>query len=180
VCASWVPTPPRAILDPADRAVLSVDAAVAIAMLVGLVGTVLPFLPGLPVILVSTLVWVIADGSDAGQWWVFGFVAAVCIAGMVIGSILPARRAARAGASRWVLVGGAIGLVVGAIVIPVVGAVVGWPLGIFVASMTTTHDLDAAWAQTRATIAGVGIGTAVQLGAGVVAVAGWAVAAWRW
>jgi uncharacterized protein YqgC (DUF456 family) len=160
--------------------VISVDVAVGLAMLVGLVGTVLPFLPGLPVILVAALAWVVADGADAGQWWVFAFVAALCLAGTIVGSILPARRAARAGASRWVLAGGAVGLVIGAIAIPVVGAIIGWPLGILVASMLSTHDIDEAWTQTRATIAGVGIGTAVQFASGVVAVSGWAIAAWRW
>jgi hypothetical protein len=79
-----------------------------------------------------------------------------------------------------VLVGGAVGLVVGAIAIPVIGAVVGWPLGIFIASMLSTGDAKDAWTHTRATIAGVGIGTAAQFGAGVVAVGVWAVAAWRW
>lgn len=159
---------------------IDLDVAIGLVMLVGLVGTVLPLLPGLPVILVAALVWVIAGGSDAGRWWVFAIVAALCVAGMVLGSILPARRAARAGASRWILIGGAIGLVVGAVVIPVVGALVGWPIGVFVASMAATHDTTEAWTLTRATIAGVGIGTAVQFTAGVLAVAVWAVAAWRW
>jgi uncharacterized protein len=165
---------------PYDVSMLNVDVAVGIVMIVGLVGTVLPFLPGLPVILVAALAWVLVDGSDPGQWLLFAFVAAVCVAGMVIGSILPARRAAQAGASKWVVVGGAVGLVVGAIAIPVVGAIIGWPVGIFVASMLATSDRRQAWAQTRATIAGVGLGTAIQFGAGVVAVGGWAIAAWRW
>jgi uncharacterized protein len=99
---------------------------------------------------------------------------------MVVGSVLPARRAARAGASRWIVVAGALGVVVGAITLPVVGALIGWPAGIFVGAWFATRDVERAWAMTRATIAGVGIGTAAQFGSGVVAVAVWAVAAWSW
>jgi uncharacterized protein len=156
------------------------DVVIAIAMLVGLVGTVLPFLPGLPIIILAALVWVLGDGSDPGQWAIFAAVATICGAGMVIGSVLPARRAARAGASAWILVAGAIGLVAGAITIPVVGAIIGWPIGVLIGALLTTRDFNTAWTMTRATIAGVGFATAVQFGAGVIAVGIWAVAAWRW
>jgi uncharacterized protein YqgC (DUF456 family) len=158
----------------------TLDLVIAAAMLVGLAGTVVPFLPGLPIIVVAALVWVVADGADPGRWAVFAVVTAIAIAGIAIGSALPARRASRAGASRWIVVAGAIGLVLGAITIPLIGALIGWPLGVFAASWLTTRDLGRAWAMTRATIAGVGLGTAVQFGAGVLAVGTWAVAAWRW
>jgi uncharacterized protein YqgC (DUF456 family) len=159
---------------------VSVDVLVGLAMLVGLVGTVIPFLPGLPVIVVAAFVWVVADGSDPGQWIVFAVVASIAVAAMVVGSLVPARRTSAAGAPTWVLAAGALGLVIGAIAIPVVGALVGWPLGIFGAEMVRTRDLAKASAMTRVTIAAVGLGVAIQFGAGVIAVAIWAVAAWRW
>ncbi len=72
---------------------------------------------------------------------------------------------------------GAVGAVVGALVIPVVGALIGWPLGVFVAECLRTRDPSAAWASTRGTVVGVVRGTAVQFGAGLVAVSIWAMAA---
>ena len=118
---------------------MNVDVAVGFLMVVGLVGTVLPLLPGLPVIVVAALIWVIADGSDQGQWVVFAIVTALAVAALVAGSVIPARRASRAGATGWVLVTGAIGLVIGAFVVPVVGALVGWPLGILVGEWLRTR-----------------------------------------
>ena len=159
---------------------INIDVIVAIAMAVGLVGTVVPFLPGLPVIVVAAFVWVVADGADPGEWVVFGIVATIAVAGMIVGALLPARRASTAGASRWALVTGAVGAVIGAIVIPVVGAFIGWPVGVFLAEWLRTRRGGSAWASTRATIVGVLHGTAVQFGAGVAAVSVWAVAAWRW
>jgi len=158
----------------------TLDVVIAAAMLVGLVGTVVPFLPGLPIIVVAALVWVVADGADPGRWAIFAVVTVIAVVGIAVGSALPARRASRAGASRWIVVAGAIGLVVGAITIPVVGALIGWPLGVFAASWLATRNLGRAWTMTHATMVGVGLGTAVQLGAGVLAVGTWAVAAWRW
>ena len=159
---------------------VDIDVIVAIAMAVGLVGTVVPFLPGLPVIVVAAFVWVLVKGADPGQWLVFGVVVMVAVAGMVVGALLPARRASGAGASRWALVSGAVGAVIGAIVIPLVGALIGWPVGVFLAEWLRTRRADRAWASTRATITGVLHGTAIQFGAGVAAVSIWGFAAWRW
>lgn len=159
---------------------MNVDVLVGLAMLVGLVGTVVPFLPGLPVIVVAAFVWVIVDGSDPGQWIVFAIVASIAVAAIAVGTIVPVRRTSAAGASRWILAAGALGLVIGAIAIPVVGALVGWPIGIFAAEVLRTRDVAKAWAMTRVTVAAVGLGVAIQFGAGVIAVAVWAIAAWRW
>ena len=159
---------------------MTVDLLVGLVMLVGLVGIVIPFLPGLPLIVLGAFVWVVADGSDTGQWVVFGIVAAVSVAAMVVGAALPARRASGAGTSGWVLAAGAVGLVVGAFAIPIVGALIGWPVGVFFAELLRTRHVPTAVATTRATLVGMGTGIAVQLGGGVVAVAIWGVAAWRW
>ena len=43
-----------------------------------------------------------------------------------------------------------------------------------------TRHFNSAWRTTRSTLAGQGLGIAVQLAAGVTAVAVWAAAAWRW
>jgi uncharacterized protein YqgC (DUF456 family) len=157
---------------------INVDVVVAVAMAVGLVGTVVPLLPGLPLIVSAALVWVIAGGTDPGQWWVFGVVAVISITGLIVGSVFPARRASAAGASRVSLLAGAIGAVAGAIFIPFVGAFIGWPAGVLTAEWLRSRDGSVAVASTKATVAGVVHGAAIQFGAGVVAVAIWSVAVW--
>jgi len=159
---------------------VNVDLLIGLVMLVGLVGVLIPFLPGLPVIALSAVAWAVLDGSDTGQWLIVGVVTVICVAAMVVSSVVPARRASGAGASGWVLVAGVAGLVIGAIAIPVVGALVGWPVGILVAEVIRTRNLATAWRTTRAALAGLGVGVAIQFGAGVVAVGIWAAAAWRW
>lgn len=150
---------------------------VALAMLVGLVGILVPLVPGLPLILVAALVWVVADGADATHWLAFGAIVATTVGGMVVSSVIPARRAATAGAPPWVLGVGAMGVVVGFFVIPVVGALVGGPIGIYAGEWLRLRDHRAAWQTTRATLRGIGAGIAIQMVAGVAAVAIWAVAA---
>jgi uncharacterized protein YqgC (DUF456 family) len=157
---------------------INVDVVVGVAMAVGLVGTVVPLLPGLPLIVGAAFAWVIADGADSGQWLVFGAVTVVAVVGLIVGSILPARRASAAGASRVSLLAGAIGAVAGAIFIPVVGAFIGWPLGVLAAEWLRSRDVGVAVASTRATVAGLVHGAAIQFGAGVVAVAIWVIAVW--
>ena len=158
---------------------VNVDVVIAVVMAVGLVGTIVPLLPGLPLIVIAAFVWVIVDGSDVTQWVVFGVIAVICVAGMIVGSALPARRASAAGASRLSLVAGAVGAVAGAIFIPVVGAFIGWPAGVFAAEWTRSRDASVALASTRATAVGLVHAAAIQFGVGVVAVAIWAIAVWR-
>jgi len=126
----------------------------------------------------AAFVWVIADGTDPGQWWVFGAVAVIAIVGQIIGSVLPARRASAAGAARLSLVAGAIGAIAGAIFIPIVGAFIGWPLGVLAAEWLRDRDGSAAVASTRAPIVGLVHGAAIQFSAGLVSVAIWVVAVW--
>jgi len=153
------------------------DLLVGLAMLAGLVGVLVPLLPGLPLILVAAFVWVIADGADAGQWVVFGLVAVITVTAMVASSVIPARRATSAGAPWWVLGAGAAGVMIGFFVIPVVGALVGGPIGIYLGELVRLRDRRTAWATTRATLRGIGVGIAIQMVAGVAAVAIWALAA---
>jgi uncharacterized protein YqgC (DUF456 family) len=158
----------------------ALDLLVALAMMIGLVGILIPFLPGLSLILVATLVWVLADGADPGQWIVFGSIAVLTVGAMVLANVIPARRATAVGAPWWVLGAGAVGIVIGFLTIPVIGALVGGPAGIFAAELVRQRDGRAAWATTRAALRGVGVGVAIQMVAGVLAVAIWAVAAIRW
>jgi uncharacterized protein YqgC (DUF456 family) len=151
------------------------EAVLAIVMLVGLVGVVVPVFPGLVLVAGAGLVWALQRGGVTA-WVVFGVMALVGVAGITLANVLPARRAAAGGVPGWVLAAGAAGLVVGFFVVPVVGALIGFPLGVFVAELVRRRRLGSAWAATWEALKGVGLGIAVQLAAGVVMVAVWAVA----
>ena len=151
------------------------ELVLGIVMLAGLVGVVVPVFPGLILVIGAGALWAIERGGP-GAWGVFAFMAAVGIAGIGASSVLPARRASASGAPAWVVVAGCVGLVVGFFLIPVVGALVGFPAGIFVAELLRHGHPGPAWSATWDALKGVGLGIAIQLSAGVVMIAAWAIA----
>ena len=148
-----------------------------VAMLAGLVGIVVPLVPGLTLIWGAALIWALDERSDTA-WIVLGIMTPLAVAGILVGSLLPASRASRAGAPRWVLAAGGIGMVVGFFVIPVLGAFVGGPAGIFIAELLRGRDPTLAWRTTLETVRGLGLGAAAQVALGVIMVALWAAVAW--
>jgi hypothetical protein len=148
-----------------------------VAMLAGLVGIVVPLVPGLTLIWGAALIWAL-DERSATAWIVLGIMTPLAVGGILVGSLLPASRASRAGAPRWVLAAGGIGMVVGFFVIPVLGAFVGGPAGIFLAELLRVRDPALAWRTTLETLRGLGLGAAAQVAVGLIMVALWAAAAW--
>jgi uncharacterized protein len=155
--------------------VSQLEVLLGIVMLVGLVGVVVPVFPGLILVIGAGFVWALQRGGP-GAWGVFAIIAAVGIAGIVASSVLPARRASSAGAPAWVVAAGAVGLVAGFFVVPVIGALIGFPAGVFVAELVRHRRPGPAWRATWDALKGVGIGIAIQLGAGVVMVGVWVAA----
>ncbi|HET6715014.1 MAG TPA: DUF456 domain-containing protein [Actinomycetota bacterium] len=151
------------------------EVLVGIVMLVGLVGVVVPVFPGLLLVIGAGFVWATQRGGP-GAWGVFAILAAVGTAGIVASSVLPARRASSAGAPAWVVAAGAVGLVIGFFVVPVVGALIGFPAGVFVAELARHRHPGPAWRATWDALKNVGLGIAIQLGAGVVMIGIWAAA----
>jgi hypothetical protein len=148
-----------------------------VAMLAGLVGIVVPLVPGLTLIWGAALIWAL-DERSATAWIVLGIMTPLAVGGILVGSLLPASRASRAGAPPWVLAAGGIGMVVGFFVIPVLGAFVGGPAGIFLAELLRVRDPALAWRTTLETLRGLGLGAAAQVAVGLIMVALWAAAAW--
>lgn len=148
---------------------------VGLAMLVGLAGTVLPLLPGLPVIWGAGLVWTLSS-SGAARWVVLAVLTLLLVAGTVAHYALPARSLGGR-APRSTLLYGLAGALVGMVVIPVVGFPVGGVAGVFLAESRRTRSAREAWGSTRRVLVAFGIGMLVEVGAGVLMVATWAVAA---
>ena len=146
-------------------------------IVVGIVGTVVPLLPGLVLVWLAVLLWAIAgEGSDAARWVVVAMATVIAGVALVVATVVPGRRAASSGAPRslvWIV---ALGTLVGFFVIPVIGALVGGPIAAFVAELLRLRDPQAAWRSSLEALKGLGIGVAIQLGAGVSIAAIWLVA----
>lgn len=148
---------------------------VGLAMLVGLVGTVLPFLPGLPIIWGAGLVWAL-NSSGSGRWVVLAVLTVLLVAGTVAHYALPARSLGGR-APRSTLLFGALGAIVGMFVVPIVGFPLGGIVGVFLAESRRTGSGREAWESTRRVLVAFGIGMLVEVGAGVLMVLTWVVAA---
>lgn len=148
---------------------------VGLAMLVGLVGTVLPFLPGLPIIWGAGLVWVLSS-SGLARWLVLAVLTVLLVAGTVAHYALPARSLGGR-APRSTLLLGLVGAVLGLFLVPVVGFPLGGVVGVFLAESRRTGSGREAWESTRRVLVAFGIGMLVEVGAGVLMVLTWVVAA---
>ena len=148
---------------------------IAMAMAVGAVGTVVPLLPGLALIWAAGLVYGLAGGFGGAGVAAMVVMTVLLVAATIAGWVVPTRRAGGAGASRhsvWLGVGAAV---VGFFVVPVVGLPLGGVVGIYVGEHLRTRDPRAAWATTRATIAGFGVAALLQLAAALAMVTVWVV-----
>ncbi len=149
-------------------------ALVAVAMAVGVVGTVVPVVPGLALVWAAALVYGLGAGFGAVGVVAFTVITGLALAGIVIGSLMPHRAAARSGAARssmWL--GGALALL-GFFVVPLIGVVLGGVLGVFLGEIVRTRDAATAWRSTAGTIKGFGVAVVVQVAIGLTMVAVWA------
>lgn len=139
----------------------------ALGVLAGLVGTAVPVLPGLVVVLVATAGTLLLQGTGPLVWTVVVLLAALTVAGSVLSTVLPARRAALSGAPRTSLWYAAVGAVVGFFVIPVLGLVVGGALGLLVAEQQRLGEWGPAWTSARGVLGAYGLGVLLELAVGV-------------
>jgi hypothetical protein len=104
----------------------------ALMALVGVAGTVLPVLPGTLLVLAGLFVGAWIDGFTLVSAWTMAAIAALALLAVAIDFVAGLLGAQRAGASRWALIGAALGTVlglfmglVGVLFMPFVGAVAG-------------------------------------------------------
>ncbi len=147
-----------------------------LAMVVGLLGVILPGIPGLALVAAVTGVWAF-DRAEGSAWAVFGVVLVILVLGTIAKYALPHRTLKDAGAPRSTLVLGLVGAVVGFFVIPVVGLLIGGVAGVYIGELRRLHNGADARRSTVATAKAIGIGVLIELGAGLLAVAIWFVAA---
>ena len=83
------------------------------------------------------------------------------------------RKASGVGAPRWVLAVGVAGMIVGFFTIPILGLFVGGIAAVWLAEFIRLRNPALAWNTTWAAIQGYGVGTTVQLAAGVAVLLVW-------
>lgn len=153
----------------------SLEVALLLVMLVGVVGTVVPVLPGTLLVLAAVLVWGVAEQSAAG-WAVTAACVALLAVGAVIKYAVPGRRLSVAGVPKsTLLLGAALGLL-GFFVIPIVGLPVGFVAGIWIAERQRV-GADLAGSSTKAALRAVGLSILIELTAVLLTLAVWLVAA---
>lgn len=148
-------------------------AAIATVMAVGLVGTVVPFVPGLLLVWAAGGVYGLAEGFGVPGSVAFGIMTVLLVIATVLKFVLPKRIGSAKGASTSALLAGAAVGIVGFFVVPVIGLPLGAVLGVLLVERARSGDWRTAWAATRGVIVGFGLGTLVELGAGVAMVGCW-------
>jgi uncharacterized protein len=148
-------------------------AAVALVMAVGLIGTVLPLVPGTTLILAAALGYGLVEGFGPAGGVAVAAMAFLLVCGVVLKYALPHRRGKASGAPTSTLIVGALAGIVAFFVVPVVGLPLGAVSGVLIAEYARTQQWPVAWRSTRAVIVGIGLGTALEFGAGLLMIGCW-------
>lgn len=154
---------------------IGVVAAVGIVMLIGLFGTMAPLVPGLPLIWAAALFYGFQTEWDALASIAMVIVTMFMVAGVLAKIVLPSRRVSQTGAPRSTLFYGGVGGFIGFFIIPVIGLPVGAVTGVLLAEYRRTDDWQRAWSSTKGAIIGFGIGTLIEVAAGVAMAVTWVV-----
>ena len=101
-------------------------------IVVGVAGTVLPALPGTILVLAGIVLGAWLDDFTRVKWWVVAIIGVLAVAAWATDFFATIRGAKKVGASKWALIGAALGTVagifmglIGVLFMPFVGAVIG-------------------------------------------------------
>ena len=105
---------------------------VVLLIAVGVAGTVLPALPGTILVLAGIVLGAWLDDFTRVKWWVVAIIAVLAVVAWATDYLATIMGAKKVGASKWALIGAALGTVagifmgfVGVLFMPFVGAVIG-------------------------------------------------------
>lgn len=146
-----------------------------LVMLIGLAGVAVPVLPGLSLVWLAAIGSMILAGWSGGAWVTAAVVTTVFAGAQIAEYALPARAGRASGAPRSSLLTGAALGIVGFFLIPVVGFVVGGVGGVYLAERSRLGQHAAAWRTTWSVLKSVGFAALLQLLAGILIIAVWAV-----
>ena len=151
------------------------EALIGVAIIVGLVGIVIFVVPGLLIVWGAVLLWALAERTPLA-WGVVALATLLALAGTVVKYLLPGQRMRDAGVpARSIFFGGVLGAI-GFFVIPVVGLFIGFIGGIYVAERVRLGAHGKAWPSTIHALKAVGLSILIELFAGLLIAAAWALA----
>jgi uncharacterized protein len=152
----------------------TISFAVAIIfMLLGMVGIVLPILPGTFLIWLTVLLFYIVEralGFAAIDLLSFGVITVIALVAGTSEFWLPLLGARKSGSSRRAMVAGMIGAIIGTFVLPIplIGTIVGYAVGVLLGEYQKHGEWNRALRASAGGLAGWGIATVLQLGAGLI------------
>jgi len=139
-------------------------------MAVGLVGTVVPVLPGIILVFGATLLYALATGFErvgVGHLLLFGALTVLALSLSFASHALGARAF---GATRWGVLGAAVGLLIGVLVAGPVGLLLGPLLGAVALEALSGQPLRQAGRSGLGALVGFLLGTAAELALALVIV----------
>jgi uncharacterized protein YqgC (DUF456 family) len=139
---------------------LALWALAAVCVAAGVAGIVLPVIPGPPLVWLGLLLAAWADGFTRVSGWTLAFLGLLAASTLLIDLFSSVVGAQRVGASRWAIVGAAVGTVVG-LFFSLPGLVLGPFFGAVLGELVSRPDWKAAGK--------VGIGTTIGLVLGMAA-----------
>jgi uncharacterized protein len=150
-------------------------ALIGAAIIIGLVGIVVFVVPGLLIVWAAVAVWALAERTPLA-WGVLALATLLALAGTVVKYLLPGQRMRDAGVPVRSIVFGAVLGVIGFFAIPVVGLFVGFIVGIYLAERIRLGARGGAWPSTVHALKAVGLSILIELFAGLLIAAAWALA----
>ena len=131
-------------------------------VLVGLAGVILPLLPGVPLVFAGLLLAAWIDGFTKVGWIALTILAILTSASVIVDIVATSLGARRHGASRWAVLGAALGTIVG-MFFGVVGLVFGPFAGAVIGELAAGRSAEEARRAAFGTWLGMLVATAVKL-----------------
>lgn len=159
-----------------------VETLTLLALIIGLLGLIVPVFPGLVIMWLGTLLYALiqnAAGKMTGwDWFLFGIITVLMIAGSIVDNLIIAYRM-RDKYVPWssILFAFAAGIIASIFFTPLIGLVAA-PLGLFLAESRRLKNRDAALATTKAYMIGWSWAFAVRFLIGLAIIGFWILWAW--
>ncbi|RPI89890.1 MAG: DUF456 domain-containing protein [Chloroflexi bacterium] len=151
-------------------------------LLIGLVGLIVPVFPGLVIMWLGTLLYALVQGTAGNMtgwdWFLFGLITVLMIAGSVVDNLIIAYKM-RDKFIPWssILWAFAAGIVVSLFLTPLVGLIAA-PVGLYLAELKRLKDREAALNSTKAYMIGWGWAFGVRFLIGCAIIGFWMLWAW--
>lgn len=133
-----------------------------VLVIVGIAGSVLPALPGVPMVFAGLLLAAWVDDFQRVSLWVVGLLGFLTLISVVVDFAATALGAQRVGATRWAILGAAIGTLAG-VVLGIPGLILGPFIGAVIGEMLSHGEFQKATRAGLATWMGLIFGTLAKI-----------------